>query len=834
MDYEATERPAETERAAGERNSHSGPKEERERNGTDNAPSTDGSQESQQRIEYRMLRFDGATDTHKPDTEFPNEKTGTPYDTISFSEIVAMAKNPACVEKKDKDGKPGKVPSFIPSTYHEADGRSFAVQAAKGEFALFSADIDSGNHSLEAILTATTAIFGPRVEMLVYSTTSAAPDEKKWRILAPLKDTITGDDREPTQMAFFGLMKDHGIECDTSLAREGQTHYLPNVPPSRCDEWGGPIYYVQHHRAGLPIELHPAHPIILRANEIAAAQAEEEKAIAAAAAARAARRTEAVANGAGKESDRLIDWFNAQHTAEQLMHKYGYKVLKTGKRLNYQSPLQKSGSYATKLVNDGKTFITLSASDMAAGLGQQSRSKTSHFGDAYDLFAHYEHQNDHEAAFRSIRKMMPREQFDPVKDFETYQAQAEEFRESEGGGDKGAGSAESATDDAKSGAGDNGDTEGKAAGDNGGTGGKAAGDNGDKPDGGRFEWITDRSNAEPVLDGNWLVKNMVPAEGLGVLYGRPGSGKTFTVLDIALHIATGLPWRGLRVEEGGVSYISPEAGRMGVNRVIGWMCHHDRRWPTRFRMSPAEINLCSTGEDAAALVADIKANQPDCRLVVVDTLNRAMAGGDENSGEDMGNFIKLCDRVGKEVGAFVLVVHHSGKDVAKGSRGHSSLLGAVGAEFEVTKEEGQAVGVVRVTKLRDGADGAEYGFRLSSIRLGQDRDGDPVTTAISLPADAGEARDVQATKPQGKNQKAVADAFAQYVADVGRPNPSGTGFAEPGRVMVVDADAFIEFAMGKIVSGKPAHEKRKTVRDAVEGLIAKRYFCVNGNLLWRL
>lgn len=345
----------------------------------------------------------------------------------------------------------------------------------------------------------------------------------------------------------------------------------------------------------------------------------------------------------------------------------------------------------------------------------------------------------------------------------------------------------------------------------------------------RFQWLTASSSMTPVLNGNWLIKKVLPAEGLGVIFGRPGSGKTFSVMDIAMHVAAGISWRGRKVRQADVSYVSPEAGRLGINRVIGWSRHHGIAWPQGFRLSPAAINLCSSAEDAELLIADIKANQPNCRLVVIDTLNRAMAGGDENSGEDMGRFVQLCDYIAKELRAFVLVVHHSGKDAAKGSRGHSSLLGAVSLELEVTKEQGQP-GTIKVTKMRDGEDGAEYGFDIDSVPLGHDEDGEEVTTGISIEADLEEVQATKAAEPKGAVQRAIADAFKQYVDDHGRPNPPGTGFAEPGRVLVVDEEAFTEFSAGKLVGA----EKRKRARQAINGLVTKGYFIINGGYIWRV
>jgi hypothetical protein len=356
----------------------------------------------------------------------------------------------------------------------------------------------------------------------------------------------------------------------------------------------------------------------------------------------------------------------------------------------------------------------------------------------------------------------------------------------------------------------------------------ALGTTSDAP-GGRFQWLTSSTALSPILNGNWLIKNVLPAEGLGVIFGRPGSGKTFSVMDIAMHVAGGIKWRGKKVTPADVSYVSPEAGRLGVNRVIGWSRHHGIAWPQGFRLSPASINLCSDATDAEALVADIKANQPSCRLVVIDTLNRAMAGGDENSGEDMGRFVALCDHIAKELRAFVLVVHHSGKDAAKGSRGHSSLLGAVSLELEVTKEQGQA-GTIKVTKMRDGEDGAEYGFDIDSVPLGQDEDGEEVTTGIAVEADMGDIKQARKAEPRGQVQKTIADAFSQFADDYGRPNPPGTGFAEPGMVRVVEEAAFTDFAAGKLLGD----EKRKRVRQGIRGMIENGYFVVNNGLIWRV
>ena len=66
----------------------------------------------------------------------------------------------------------------------------------------------------------------------------------------------------------------------------------------------------------------------------------------------------------------------------------------------------------------------------------------------------------------------------------------------------------------------------------------------------------------------------------------------------------------------------------------------------------------------------------DVRLIIIDTLSRALSGGNENSPDDMGNLVKHMDKVRHTLKAHLCVIHHSGKDKAKGARGHSLLRAA--------------------------------------------------------------------------------------------------------------------------------------------------------------
>jgi hypothetical protein len=141
-------------------------------------------------------------------------------------------------------------------------------------------------------------------------------------------------------------------------------------------------------------------------------------------------------------------------------------------------------------------------------------------------------------------------------------------------------------------------------------------------------------------------------------------------------------------------------------------------------------------------------------LIVIDTLNRVMPGGNENAPDDMSAFIGHADAIAKATGAFVLIVHHSGKDAAKGARGHSSLRAAVDTELEL-KRDGE-VRVLTLSKSREGEDGIQFAFRLEQVELGIDDDFDPISSCVAVSADVSDAKSKQ-PKPQGKWQECVYD-----------------------------------------------------------------------------
>lgn len=253
-----------------------------------------------------------------------------------------------------------------------------------------------------------------------------------------------------------------------------------------------------------------------------------------------------------------------------------------------------------------------------------------------------------------------------------------------------------------------------------------------------LEWFDDIT---PVISTSYIVKDVLDLGAMSVVYGPSNCGKTFFALDIAYHVAIDHSWRSRRVAGGSVLYLAAEGGNGIANRIVGL-----RKTsgvidvPLALRRAGLDLLHPEADTDRVIRLAEEVAERAPLKLIVIDTLSRVMAGGDENGPVDMTAFIKNVDRIRHACGAHIMIVHHTGKDVAKGARGHSSLRAATDTEIEVSVDETE-LRAARVTKQRDLPGGEEFAFRLDAVSLGVDDDGDTVTTCIVAPVEKQEQSD---------------------------------------------------------------------------------------------
>ena len=285
---------------------------------------------------------------------------------------------------------------------------------------------------------------------------------------------------------------------------------------------------------------------------------------------------------------------------------------------------------------------------------------------------------------------------------------------------------------------------------------------------------------EPV---EWLIQDVLPRRGFSALFGPPGSFKSFVALDIAHSVATGTAWMGKEVSTpGAVLYICGE-GHGGVGaRIRACRLHHRTAPGAKVYVIRHQLNLRSSKEDIQqlhlAITNLVQREEIRFELVIVDTLARAFGGGNENDSSDMGAFISSLSKIQRLLDCALMIVHHVGKDITKGLRGHSSLLGALDTELELQRldaalQDNQYAGSgnITITKQKDGSDGAKYGFRMVKVNLDNGRLGFDNTQSLAVEA----AEIVVNTQQvglnrtgQGKHQGKAMTAFVESIRETDR------------------------------------------------------------------
>lgn len=281
---------------------------------------------------------------------------------------------------------------------------------------------------------------------------------------------------------------------------------------------------------------------------------------------------------------------------------------------------------------------------------------------------------------------------------------------------------------------------------------------------------------EPV---EWLIDGVIPERSFIALYGPPGSFKSFHALHIAHCVATKKDWMGRRVKKSGaVLYLAGEGfGGIGA-RIKACKIHHQIENGAPIYIVRHQLNLRSSAEDFNALMLAIvqlveQTGMEFC-LAIVDTLARAFGGGNENSSEDMGAFITAMGKIQEFLNCALMVLHHSGKDAAKGLRGHSSLLGAVDTELELLRFDEQMKGVLTISKQKDGADNERFGFEMVEVEIRSAglSLSEPVISLAVQASDDTHMETAKASKGnagKGKNQRLEMLCLEKMVKEHGAP-----------------------------------------------------------------
>jgi len=228
----------------------------------------------------------------------------------------------------------------------------------------------------------------------------------------------------------------------------------------------------------------------------------------------------------------------------------------------------------------------------------------------------------------------------------------------------------------------------------------------------RFRFLDD-VEIEHLPPVTWLVPDHITKGGLCILFAPPESLKTFLVLSLAFSVASGREFFGRKVQQRGpVVYVAAEGSSGLPARVVA--LKHEKEWFGRagiyFLTEPVQLL------DAVSLLAfcaELEAMTEKPALVVFDTLHRCLAGGDENSSQDIGRAIQAFDRIRHSTGAAVLAIHHTSMSGER-ERGSTSLRGAADSMISLKREQDRVT--VTCEKQKDAPHFEPYSLTLVRVQ----------------------------------------------------------------------------------------------------------------------
>lgn len=280
-----------------------------------------------------------------------------------------------------------------------------------------------------------------------------------------------------------------------------------------------------------------------------------------------------------------------------------------------------------------------------------------------------------------------------------------------------------------------------------------------------------------------LVEGLLTVGASSVVYGDSNSGKTFFVLDMGCAIARGVEWMGRKTEPGLVIYLATEAPASIKTRIQAYQKHHNCTVPN-FAIVQTPVNFHRDNKDTKDIVTMVeeveRALGQKARLIVGDTLARISSGANENSGDDMGPIMERFDYLARKSGAHVLIIHHNGKDAAKGARGWSGIRAHIDTEIELKDENN--IRTASITKQRElGGKGDNICFKLNVVQMGVTKWGKPATSCVVVQDVDGEhtASNTE-TEKVSKARKSFESALIKY------------GYIDSDKMLYVTSDNWMQ------------------------------------------
>jgi hypothetical protein len=226
--------------------------------------------------------------------------------------------------------------------------------------------------------------------------------------------------------------------------------------------------------------------------------------------------------------------------------------------------------------------------------------------------------------------------------------------------------------------------------------------------------LADAYKERPPIE--FIVGNIFPLPSLSIVYGSPGSFKSFLLADLACCIAGGKEWlppfgdplgMGQSVSQGGAIWIDFDNGQLRTLdrfKALGSTMQLPEDVPLKIYSMP--VPVFDARDQIQVIELQVMIAIHGAKLVIIDNLAMISGNADENSA-DMAEIFNNLRQISEITRTAIVVIHHPRKGSQTQGRegdrlrGHSSIEAAIDLALYMKRSGNDPMVDIKPTKARD-------------------------------------------------------------------------------------------------------------------------------------
>lgn len=295
---------------------------------------------------------------------------------------------------------------------------------------------------------------------------------------------------------------------------------------------------------------------------------------------------------------------------------------------------------------------------------------------------------------------------------------------------------------------------------------------------------------DPGSEPEELIKRILPRDGVTMIGGQSGAGKTFALISMAIALATKTDFLGFPVRERcGVIICAAEGAQTLPARLEAARRHAG----IKDQIPIGVLGRIPDLKDPASIEGFVNDLRAICSImqkrhgvrvgaIAIDTITSAFSIENENDNSEAAYVCKALAWMAEQLDVVIIPVHHFGKNTDQGLRGASAWRANVDHSISMLADRDGASGQVtarsmNILKSRIGEEGPICALDLVPIRLGENRFGEAIYSCSLQRSD--KAATVVKSRKGGIGDKKFVEAY-QFVCDPAkRRSVGGSGPSVP-------------------------------------------------------